>query len=157
MLDQERAPRMPKDAVHMVDANCIFCKIIQGTIPCQQVLRTETVLAFLDLNPVHPGHTLVVPTSHHVTLMDLPAAMGNGLLDALSRVARGVMAATGADGVNLMQNNHPAAGQVVMHAHFHLIPRFADDGLALWPQRPYSSADAMADMAQRIAAAITAA
>lgn len=141
----------------MFDADCIFCKIIQGIIPCQAVLRTDSVLAFLDLNPVHPGHTLVVPTAHHVTLMDLPQAMGGDLLDALSRVARGVMAATGAQGLNLMQNNHPAAGQVVMHAHFHLIPRFENDGLTLWPQRPYDSPDAMAAMAARIHAAIAAA
>lgn len=141
----------------MVDPQCIFCKIVQGDIPCQAVYQTDTVLAFLDLNPVHPGHTLVIPKAHHAILMDLPASLGQPLLDALSRVAAGVMAATGAAGVNLMQNNHPAAGQVVMHAHFHLIPRFPEDGLQLWPQRPYDSPDAMVSMAQRIHSAIDAA
>ncbi len=141
----------------MFDPNCIFCKIVQGDIPCQAVYRTDTVLAFLDLNPVHPGHTLVIPHAHHVNLLDLPAALGQDLLAALSRVAKGVLAATKADGINLMQNNMPAAGQVVMHAHFHLIPRFEGDGLHLWPQRPYDSTDAMAAMASTIQSAIAAA
>lgn len=141
----------------MFDPDCIFCKIVQGAIPCQEVYKTETMLAFLDLNPVRPGHTLVIPHAHHETLLDLPAALGQDLLAALSLVAKGVKAATGADGVNLMQNNFPAAGQVVMHAHFHLVPRFEDDGLRLWPQRPYDSPDAMAAMANRIQSAIAAA
>ena len=117
-----------------VDSDCIFCKIVAGDIPCAKVFESENILAFLDIAPVNAGHTLVLPKGHYPTLMDIPVELGNELLQALSSVGRAVMEATGADGLNLMQNNHEAAGQLVHHAHYHLIPRFEDDGLRLWPQ-----------------------
>ncbi|WP_285906061.1 HIT family protein [Pseudodesulfovibrio pelocollis] len=133
------------------DRDCIFCKIVEGAIPCARVLETEHVLVFLDIAPVHPGHALVVPKGHYPTLMDLPAELGADLTDALSRVGRAVMEATAADGLNLMQNNFEAAGQLVHHAHFHLIPRHSGDGLTLWPQSGYKSPDEMSGLAKTIA------
>jgi len=132
-------------------SECIFCKIVAGDVPCAKVYETESCLAFLDIAPVSGGHALVLPKGHYPTLMDIPAELGSELFQALSRVGKAVMEATGADGLNLMQNNFEAAGQLVHHAHYHLIPRFADDGLRLWPQSPYEDLDEMGRLAANIA------
>jgi histidine triad (HIT) family protein len=133
------------------DSDCIFCKIVDGDIPCAKVYESETCLAFLDIAPVNAGHVLVLPKGHYPTLMDIPAELGCDLTEALSKVGKAVMEATGAEGLNLVQNNFEAAGQLVFHAHFHLIPRFSDDGLVLWPQGPYESKDEMSKIATDIA------
>lgn len=136
------------------DPDCLFCKIVAGDIPCAKVFESDSCIAFLDIAPVNAGHTLVLPKAHHATLMDTPAELGGDLMDALSKVGAAVLEATGADGLNLMQNNHEAAGQLVHHVHFHLIPRHADDGLKLWPQSGYDSPDEMSGLAQTIAGLI---
>nr|WP_287412035.1 HIT domain-containing protein [Pseudodesulfovibrio sp.] len=133
-----------------VDSDCIFCKIVAGEIPCAKVFESETCMAFLDIAPVNAGHALVLPKGHYPTLMDIPVEMGSVLLQALSVVGKAVMEATGADGLNLMQNNYEAAGQLVHHAHYHLIPRFSDDGLRLWEQTPYKDPDEMNRLAAKI-------
>ena len=133
------------------DPNCIFCKIVAGEIPCAKVYESDTVIAFLDIAPVNPGHTLVVPKGHYPTMMDVPAELGRDLTEALSHVGKAIMKATGADGLNLMQNNFEAAGQVVFHVHYHLIPRHEGDGLGLWPQSAYDSPETMNDLAASIA------
>lgn len=132
---------------------CIFCGIVQGRIPCAQVYETDTVLAFLDIAPVHPGHVLVIPKAHHPTIADLPTALGTDLFLAMQRVSGAILRAVNAAGLNVMMNNHRAAGQLVDHAHFHLIPRHENDGLQLWPQSAYQSPEQM----QNITAAIRAA
>ena len=133
------------------DADCIFCKIVDKAIPCARVFENEHCIAFLDIAPVHPGHALVMPKAHYPTLMDLPAELGGELTRVLSRVGRAVMEATAADGLNLMQNNYEAAGQLVHHVHFHLIPRHSGDGLTLWPQSGYANPDEMSNLAKTIA------
>jgi len=134
----------------MSEGDCIFCKIARGVIPCAQVYSTDRVLAFLDIAPVNEGHVLVVPKQHFPTLFDLPADLGAEMLEALQRVGRAVMQATAADGINLGMNNYAAAGQLVGHAHFHLIPRFADDGLKLWQQKSYPNTEKMHSLATAI-------
>jgi len=131
---------------------CIFCGIVQGRIPCAQVYETNTVLAFLDIAPVHPGHVLVIPKAHHPTLADLPTALGTDFFLAMQRVSGAILQAVNAAGLNVMMNNHRAAGQLVDHAHFHLIPRHENDGLQFWPQSAYQSPEQM----QKVAAAIRA-
>ncbi|MEF2231751.1 MAG: HIT family protein [Pseudodesulfovibrio sp.] len=133
------------------DPDCIFCKIVAGEIPCAKVYESDTCVAFLDIAPVNAGHALVLPKAHHPTLMDIPSSLGGDLTQALSKVGRAVMEATGADGLNLIQNNGESAGQLVHHAHFHLVPRFADDGLKLWPQSGYKDPDEMRGLAKKIA------
>ncbi|MDD3312092.1 HIT family protein [Pseudodesulfovibrio sp.] len=133
------------------DPDCIFCKIVAGEIPCAKVYETGTCLAFLDIAPVSAGHALVLPKDHHPTLMDVPASLGGDLLEALGKVGRAVMEATGAEGLNLFQNNYEAAGQLVHHAHFHLVPRFSGDGLRLWTQSSYDDPDEMQRLAKKMA------
>lgn len=109
--------------------DCIFCKIARGDIPCTSVFESEELIAFLDISPVNKGHTLLVPKAHMETLFDMPAGIGKTLFAAMKQVGSAVMKATGAEGLNVVQNNYSAAGQQVPHVHWHLIPRFADDGL----------------------------
>ncbi|MGE4292211.1 MAG: HIT family protein [Desulfovibrio sp.] len=130
--------------------NCIFCKIVAGEIPCAKVHETENILVFLDIAPVNKGHVLVIPKRHYENLFELPEGIGNDLLAELKRVGSAVMTATDADGLNIGMNNHEAAGQLVMHAHFHLIPRFHGDGLTLWGQKSYAGQEEMNAFAEKI-------
>ncbi len=103
----------------------IFSKIIAGEVPCHRLYEDEHVLAFLDVGPVARGHCLVIPKEPAVELGDLSDDAAAALGRVLPRMVRAVKAATGCAGVNVLQNNGPAAGQAVMHVHFHLIPRYA--------------------------------
>lgn len=138
----------------MSEADCLFCKIVRGEIPCAKVFETEDLLAFLDIAPVAPGHVLVIPKAHHINLFDLPEALGGRLFAALSPIGAAVMAATGAAGLNVQVNNNAAAGQMVFHTHVHLIPRREGDGLRLWAGRPYADAAAMEAMAAAVRQAL---
>lgn len=137
-----------------VSTDCIFCKIIKGEIPSAKVYDRGGVYAFLDIAPVNKGHVLVVPKEHYATLFDLPPDLGRELLTALKTVGAAVMAATGAAGLNLGMNNFEAAGQLVHHAHFHLIPRHAGDGLSLWTQHAYAGPEEMKKLAQAVRTAM---
>lgn len=134
----------------MEKSDCIFCQIVAGNIPCAKVFETDLVLAFLDIAPIRPGHALVIPKAHHETLLDVPAELSGPLFEALRRVGRAVLAATGAEGLNVGMNNYAAAGQLVPHAHFHVIPRVSGDGLSLWPGAAYDSPEAMRRLAEAI-------
>jgi histidine triad (HIT) family protein len=129
--------------------DCIFCKIINGEIPCSKVYENDKVFAFLDIAPVNKGHALVIPKEHYKDLLAMP----NDILAEVARVgkkvAKAVMKATGASGFNLGQNNGEVAGQVVMHFHLHIIPRFEDDGLELWPQGKYEGKE-MEEIAEKV-------
>lgn len=128
----------------------VFEKIVAGELPAFRVYEDDRVLAFLDLNPLSLGHTLVIPKRKSVTLADLPAEDAAALGAALPKVARAVMAATGTTDYNLLQNNGPAANQVVRHVHFHLIPKHADgSGLPFqWPKGTLDKAQGEALAAQ---------
>lgn len=134
----------------MSQSDCIFCKIIRGEIPCAQLYADDHVISFMDIGPVKRGHALVVPREHHATVFDMPAELGAHVMGAAQRVGRAIMAATGAEGLNIFQNNFAAAGQVVFHVHWHLTPRFSDDGLELWSQGQYGSMDEMLALAEAI-------
>ncbi len=130
--------------------DCIFCRIVKGEIPCAQVYATDDILAFLDIGPVNKGHALVIPKRHYENLFELPPELGAELVTAMRIVGKAVMDAVGAAGLNVGMNNFEAAGQLVPHAHFHLIPRFTGDGLTLWPSGTYESMDEMATLAEAI-------
>lgn len=113
----------------MVDAkDCLFCRIIAGDIPSQKVYEDTNSIAFLDINPRNPGHTLLVPKKHVETIFDLPEGEGSKLFAALKKVAVLVKNGTQAHGLSVCQNNGSASGQVVAHVYFHLIPRFLNEG-----------------------------
>ena len=109
----------------------IFSRIIRGEIPCHKVYEDEHVLAFLDIGPLSQGHTLVIPKEARAMLDQLSDEAGAAIGRVLPRICRAVMKATGATAYNVLQNNGAAAHQVVMHVHFHIIPRIADKGLGI--------------------------
>ena len=120
------------------DPNCVFCKIVHGEFPSARVLETDWAVAFLDIHPVNKGHVLLVPRDHHGTLSDLPDDLAAHAASLLPRLCRAVRAATGADGLNVIVNLGPAAGQTVDHVHWHIIPRFVDDAVNWpWPHEEY--------------------
>ncbi|MCH7545465.1 MAG: HIT family protein [Planctomycetes bacterium] len=120
----------------MNDEKTIFGKIIDGEIPCHKVYEDEHVLAFLDVGPLSRGHTLLIPKECKAHLHELSDESAAALGRVLPRLCRAVMQATGATAYNVLQNNGSAAHQVVMHVHFHIIPKFDDAGLGLkWSAR----------------------
>lgn len=134
--------------------DCIFCKIINGTLPSCKVYETDSLYAFLDLNPSNKGHTLIVPKKHCQDIFGVDTALGSDVLTAMKAIAQAIKDVTGCTGINIVQNNGRDAGQMVDHLHWHLIPRFANDGLDLWPQGKYDSMDEMNAMAEKLRKAL---
>lgn len=122
--------------------NCIFCKIVAGEIPSHKIYEDENVLAFLDITPVNPGHVLVVPKEHHENFLAWPAEKTELAIQAIKKIAPAVMAGVSAEGFNLNLNNGAAAGQVVNHVHWHIVPRFGGDGRELWRGKEYGEGEA---------------
>ena len=121
-------------------AECVFCRIVKGEIPSARLLETDLVLSFLDIAPVNPGHALVIPKRHSETILELTGEELDACIRTVQKLAGAVMAATGAVGCNVLQNNHRCAGQLVMHAHFHVIPRLPEDGFRFgWRSRSYEA------------------
>jgi histidine triad (HIT) family protein len=107
-------------------AETIFSKILRGEIPCHKVYEDDLVFAFLDINPLSPGHTLVIPKEPAVTVDQLSDEACAAIGRVLPRLSRAVLKATGATEFNILQNNGPGAHQAVFHVHFHIIPKLAD-------------------------------
>jgi histidine triad (HIT) family protein len=131
-------------------SDCVFCRIRDGATAAHLVLDEADVLAFLDQRPLFPGHVLVIPRTHHETLMDVrPGDLGT-LMAATQRLARAVQAAMRADGVFVAVNN--VVSQSVPHLHVHVVPRRRKDGLRgfFWPRQKYAGDDEMAAVAASI-------
>lgn len=112
----------------------IFDRIIAGELPSHRVYENEHVFAFLDINPLSEGHTLVIPKESKAMLHELSDESAAALGRALPRIARAVLQATGAQEYNVLQNNGPGAHQAVFHVHFHIIPKIGEAGLGVgWP------------------------
>lgn len=125
--------------------DCLFCKIIAEDMPAQKVYEDDRVFAFLDIHPVNPGHTLVIPKAHAANLLETAEEDATAMLAAVRKVAPAVMRAAGADSWNLGANSGRAAGQLIFHAHLHVIPRFPADGYEHWRgPEDHSDLEAMA-------------
>ena len=122
--------------------DCIFCKIIEGKIPCAKVYENDKIIAFLDISPVNPGHVLVMSKQHFERLEDLPDEILCELAKAIKKISKAVLKAVNAGSFNLGVNDGRAAGQLVPHAHFHIMPRFEGDGLKHWPGKSYEEGEA---------------
>jgi histidine triad (HIT) family protein len=121
----------------------IFDRILAGEIPCYRVYEDEQVLAFLDIGPLSEGHTLVIPKERAAKLHELSAESAAAIGRVLPRLCRAVLAATGAEDYNVLQNNGAAAHQAVLHVHFHIIPRHGRAGLGIaWPAGRLEPAEA---------------
>ena len=118
--------------------DCVFCKMVAGQIPVTKIYEDEVVLAFLDIGPVSDGHTLVIPRQHFERLHDCPPQLLGQVGSRLGKIAGAVAAAMKSDGYNVLCNSGRAAGQLVEHLHFHIIPRNTGDGVFdRWPAYEY--------------------
>ena len=134
------------------DPNCIFCKIVAGAIPCFKLYEDGETLAFMDINPVHDGHCLVIAKAHYPTLFELPAEAFAAVGRTAIKVAKAVNAAVTPDGLNLIQSNGPGAAQSVPHFHLHILPRWKNDGLVVnWALKP-GDRQRIGEVAERIRA-----
>lgn len=119
-----------KDRVKVMikDDKCIFCKIIEKSIPSKVLFENDKNLAFLDIFPVSKGHTIVIPKNHYKNLEEIPNNELSELFEIVKKVSILIHKKLKVDGYNILQNNFRAAGQVVNHFHVHIIPRSNEDG-----------------------------
>lgn len=134
----------------MLVQDCLFCGIIQKKIPSIPVYEDKNFFAFLDIGPVNKGHVLVIPKEHSDTLFGVRSELGSSLLAIIQKLGKAVMQATGASGLNVMQNNYRSAGQEVDHVHWHIIPRFYGDGHDPWAKNHYRDNEEMNTIADAI-------
>jgi histidine triad (HIT) family protein len=134
--------------------DCIFCDIVAGEIDAEVVLEGDSTLAFLDHRPLFPGHVLLVPREHHVTIEDLPPEQVGPLFADARRLARAVREAMGSQGTFMGVNN--VVSQSVPHLHVHVVPRTRKDGLRgfFWPRHPYEGPEHVAETGERIRRAL---
>ena len=124
--------------VQMAENKDIFSRIVSGEIPAEKVYEDDEVIAFLDINPVSDGHTLVVPKERFEKLDECPPEMLGRICSRLGKIAKAVVTAMDAEGYNVLCNNGRAAGQLINYVHFHIIPRNDGDGLLnRWPSYTY--------------------
>jgi len=136
------------------DPDCVFCKILTGDIPAFKIYEDDETFAFMDINPVHDGHCLVIPKSHSKNIFETSDETLAALMASTRRVARAVEAALSPDGINVLQANGPGAAQSVFHIHFHVLPRETGDNTKLnWGLNP-GDMDQISAVADKIKAAL---
>ncbi|MGI9302985.1 MAG: HIT family protein [Gammaproteobacteria bacterium] len=132
------------------DADCIFCKIVAGEIPCFRLFEDDQTLSFMDINPANEGHALIIPKEHWEDVYAIPDELISTVTTTAKRIAGAAQATVTPDGVNLVQCNGKGAGQSVFHFHMHVLPRWNDDGLELnWSIKP-GDMQAIEELAVRI-------
>lgn len=132
--------------------DCLFCKIIAGEIPSHKVFEDEKTYAFLNINPVSKGHTLVIPKTHAADLNAGSVEDAQAVIATIHKLAPKIMKALGATGYNLGVNHGKDAGQLVFHTHFHLMPRYAGEPRSFTKMHP--SQEELAEVAEKISAEI---
>lgn len=133
--------------------NCIFCKIISGEIPSVKIYEDELVFAFMDIAPINFGHVLVIPKEHHTSVATIPEEVGGRMFRVGSRIGVAMRRGLAAEGFNLHLSDGTVAGQVVMHAHLHIVPRWVDDSFHWnWRQLKYESDSRRAEIQANICA-----
>ena len=135
---------------------CIFCRLVAGEIASARVYEDALTIAFMDIGQVNPGHVLVATKRHAATLLDITAEEAAAVMQTAQRVARAVQAVFDPPGLTLLQANGREGDQTVFHFHLHVVPRHADDGIALsWPRKDPAT-QALHGYAQQLRAALAA-
>ena len=135
---------------------CIFCRLVSGEIPAAQVYEDALTIAFMDIGQVNPGHVLVATRRHAATLLDITPEEAAAVMQTAQRVAHAVQATFDPPGLTLLQANGREGDQTVFHFHMHVVPRHADDGIALsWPRKE-PGAEVLQGYAARLVTAIEA-
>ncbi|CAN5189937.1 HIT family protein [soil metagenome] len=135
--------------------DCIFCKIVNKEIPAAIFHETEEFIAFVVTEPNNFGHSLVVPKKHFENIYSIEGKTSEALGEELKLVSKAIKETMHADGINIHMNNDAVAGQVIFHAHIHIIPRFKDDGLTHWSLKSYEYLEQRFDIGERIRATLS--
>lgn len=133
--------------------DCLFCNIINKKQDAHVIFEDDSHIAIMDKYPIQKGHSLVIPKSHHEKIIDMTNDEVGALFSRVPTIARGIIAATGADGFNLGQNNGRSANQIIPHVHVHIIPRYQKVG-NLWTRRMIGTDDDLKELAKKIQNAI---
>jgi len=134
--------------------DCIFCKIVSKKAEAVIVFEDEHSLAFLDIHPLNPGHTLVIPKKHYPSMVEMPPEEVGRVFVSVAKVMRGVKKASNADGINIGQSNGRAASQEIFHMHVHVIPRYIHELPSGFPERKTASNADLEQEGKKIKAAI---
>jgi len=137
-----------------MDNDCIFCKIINGGLKSSKAYEDDYFVGIMDIAPIAKGHVIVITNEHVRNIFDLEDGLSSRIMPVIRKVAVAVKEATGCEGINIVQNNEPCAGQSVMHFHMHVIPQYAGEELNITSKRINYDGNEMADYARRIAANI---
>ncbi|MFH0948930.1 MAG: HIT family protein [Candidatus Aenigmatarchaeota archaeon] len=130
--------------------DCIFCGIANGSVPSRKIYEDDDILAFLDINPANPGHVLVMPKKHIVSIYDADDETLKKLIVVVKDLATKIKEVLGADGMNIMQNNGRDAGQLVGHIHFHIIPRHKGDDVYISYKRKQLSEQQLDEICNKL-------
>ncbi len=131
-------------------SDCLFCRIVEGSVPSQTIDSDEHTVSFMDIAPATPGHALVVPRKHSADLLEIEADDLSATVFAAQRLAQRIKEVLGADGINLLNGCGAAAWQTVFHFHIHVVPRYVDDPLKLpWVPRE-GDPDQIAELARKL-------
>lgn len=130
--------------------DCVFCKIAEKKIPSKLIYEDEETMAFLDINPGAPGHSLIIPKKHYDTLFEMPEDEVSTLFKTVAKIVNAINRVVKPDGVNVFQNNKAAAGQLVNHVHVHVFPRFHGDGIDFKWRRVVLDDDDLDNIARKI-------
>ena len=133
----------------MVKKDCIFCKIIRNEIPSVNIYEDEEILGFMDIQPNTRGHVLLIPKEHTENIYGIPTETAARLMIAVQKVSVAIKNALDADGINIVMNNESAAGQIIWHAHMHIIPRYNEDKGYIGQRHTYISGE-MEEIAEKI-------
>ncbi len=134
--------------------DCIFCKIVNKQAEATIVYEDAHTLAFLDVHPLNPGHTLVIPKKHYANMLEMPVEEAGRVFVSVAKVMRGVEHASSADGISIGQSNGRAASQEVFHMHVHIIPRFNHEMMGGFPNRKQMQRLELEQIGRKIKAAI---
>jgi len=132
---------------------CIFCDILDGTRDGYFVYEDKDHIAFLDKYPIDNGHTLVIPRKHHEKITDMDSNDVGKIFSLIPKIAKAILAGTGADAFSLAQNNGKAAKQIIPHVHIHIIPRYNNKG-TVWTKRQIPTDEVLSELAVKIKSAI---
>jgi len=121
--------------------NCIFCQIITGKVPSYKIYEDDRILAFLDIDPFTPGHTIIVSKKHYKNIFDVSQDELKRTISIAQKIAKMVKKKLGAKGINLLHDSGKAGEQFIFHFHFHVIPRYPEDKLNIWPTQRCKKCD----------------
>lgn len=134
----------------MNTTHCIFCDIITKSIPSYVVYEDEMCIGFLDIAPITKGHTLLIPKVHCNNLLDFDVQYSESIMHGLQVISKALTSAFPVEGIHILQNNGSGAGQMIFHVHWHIIPRYVDDGLVHWQGKTTSHQEELHSIADSI-------